>query len=788
MGAHTCDVSTAISRIVARRVVPAGRFSGVLVVAVLAVTGTAVFSLAAGARRTATAFDRFVTWSVPWDVTLGGAPADQEARIGEIREFSEVADMVALPSVGTIDTGLPGANGVATVSIDSEGRLDRFTRAKIIDGSVPGTETTDQIVLGASLADLLDVGVGDDVSVQLADGTAVSLRVHAVVVLVNDFPTLTSGPIGTAWVPQGFATAHPDAVIREEQTRLVRLVDGAEGVEGFREAATAAGLDEVDIAGETAEQSDGMRRILRTQAFALWLTVVVAAAAGLIAVYQLLRRAAAGVATALHTVQALGARRVDLALGGGLRGAALGAVATLIAWMGAIALSPLFPRGMARLAEPDPGLHADVVVLGLGAVGVIFAGAGLGALAVWSATRRDPRHNSSAVHLPGAGPVSSGVRFALEPDGRGAGSLRPGLIGLGATAAVLVAVSALGSSFDQLLERPELSGGWWDAFIQAQGDDATELQDGNAALLATLRTEPALAGLARGGWIGDTMIGGSPIPVMNLEPGAGIDPAMRAGRAPVGPSEVALGRTTMHNLGAAIGDVVELEVPGEARSSPPIALTVVGEVVLSSPIFFDVGPGEGALVSHAFLERWMPDSASTAPLLLRFPDSADSPSGLTQVLEQVDGEAFSFFRSERQDVAGLRDMRTVPWLLTLGTCALMLTTLTHRVLMSVRRHRRDYGVLRALGGTPHQLRLGVTVQSAVVALIAFVIGVPLGLLLASIAWQLVASELIVVPVVHIDWRLLAGAASLTLGLTIVIGLAVGERTQRKRPAELLRAE
>jgi ABC-type antimicrobial peptide transport system permease subunit len=80
------------------------------------------------------------------------------------------------------------------------------------------------------------------------------------------------------------------------------------------------------------------------------------------------------------------------------------------------------------------------------------------------------------------------------------------------------------------------------------------------------------------------------------------------------------------------------------------------------------------------------------------------------------------------------------------------------------------------------------VQSAVVALIAFVIGVPLGLLLASIAWQLVAGELIVVPVVHIDWRLLAGAASLTLGLTIVIGLAVGERTQRKRPAELLRAE
>ena len=42
----------------------------------------------------------------------------------------------------------------------------------------------------------------------------------------------------------------------------------------------------------------------------------------------------------------------------------------LLAVMGAIALSPVFPIGIARLADPDVGLHADWLVIGVGVAGV----------------------------------------------------------------------------------------------------------------------------------------------------------------------------------------------------------------------------------------------------------------------------------------------------------------------------------------------------------------------------------------------------------------------------------
>jgi hypothetical protein len=547
----------------------------------------------------------------------------------------------------------------------------------------------------------------------------------------------------------------------------------------------------VDITTETAEQRDAMHRILRTQASVLWLTAAIAAIAGLLATYQFLRRAATGVASSLATMQTLGTRRVEVTAGGALRGAMLGVAAATLAGAGAVALSPLFPRGVARLADPDVGVHADLTVLAIGALAVVLAGAGLGALAIWSAiwhaAGRDPVR---PVPVPGAGPAASGVRFAFEPDARGVGSLRPGLLGAGATAAMLVAISTLGSSFDLLLGKAELSGGWWDAFIAAEGSDSEAITHGVETILTALRTEPGIAGLARGGWMEDTTIEGVQVPTMYLEPGAGIDPAMRAGEAPVGPTEIALAATTRRVLGVGLGDVVELGLPEPDGQPPsPIRLTVVGEVALGSPAFFDLGPGEGALVSHALLERWSPETAALTPLLLRFPEGADASASLAAILDGLEpAQPLAFLRSDRGDVAALHDLKTVPSLLALGVAALTLATLAHRVVMSARRHRRDYGVMRALGATRRQVRLGVGAQASTVAVIAFIIGVPLGLLLALLAWELVADELIVVPAVQVASGPLAAIIIVIVGLTMVVALLVCSGMQRRRPADLLHAE
>src|SRR5581483_6936092 len=65
-------------------------------------------------------------------------------------------------------------------------------------------------------------------------------------------------------------------------------------------------------------------------------------------------------------LRALGMSRRQLVAVGVGRAAAIGAVAGGVAVALAFALSPLLPVGLAGVAEPHPGLVADVLVLAIG--------------------------------------------------------------------------------------------------------------------------------------------------------------------------------------------------------------------------------------------------------------------------------------------------------------------------------------------------------------------------------------------------------------------------------------
>ena len=107
---------------------------------------------------------------------------------------------------------------------------------------------------------------------------------------------------------------------------------------------------------------------------ALWVFAGVAALAGLVAITIVLSREISLGAIDQTTQSALGLTRrqrvavsgfqaVPIALGGGL-----------FAVVVAAAASPLFPIGVARRAEPDPGLRIDTPVLALGTVAVAAGG------------------------------------------------------------------------------------------------------------------------------------------------------------------------------------------------------------------------------------------------------------------------------------------------------------------------------------------------------------------------------------------------------------------------------
>ncbi len=199
---------------------------------------------------------------------------------------------------------------------------------------------------------------------------------------------------------------------------------------------------------------------------------VAAGLAGLIVIGQALIRSAGASGTDQHTLGALGLdrRRLVLATATALAPAVvLGAVAAVPL---AIALSSLFPRGLARRADPDSGLWIDGRVLALGTVLVLLAVATLALLTTWRAVRAGERVRTSGFRRPDlVDRVASyvpavpglGARFALERDRRR--GLAGGLAGIAGAAVLvggLVGVATIERSRDHLLAESRLYGADWD--------------------------------------------------------------------------------------------------------------------------------------------------------------------------------------------------------------------------------------------------------------------------------------------------------------------------------------
>jgi ABC-type lipoprotein release transport system permease subunit len=124
--------------------------------------------------------------------------------------------------------------------------------------------------------------------------------------------------------------------------------------------------------------------------------------------------------------------------------------------------------------------------------------------------------------------------------------------------------------------------------------------------------------------------------------------------------------------------------------------------------------------------------------------------------------------------------------LALGLLALL--TITHLLLTSVHRRRRDLAVLRALGFTGGQVRATVSWMAVTLAAIALAVGIPVGLLCGRQAWRFFAVQLGISDVTRapvLSFVLLAVAG---LALAVAIALVPGISASRIRPADALRAE
>ena len=250
-------------------------------------------------------------------------------------------------------------------------------------------------------------------------------------------------------------------------------------------AGTAGGQYEFSTTS-LAIEGIGAQHAVDVTTAGLWILAGVAAAAGLVALALALARYVAPTAVDEDALRAIGVRRVEEWAAATATVVPLAVAGAATAVVAAALASPLFPVGVARQAEPDPGFHIDCrrpSASGSSASRSVVTG--VGALAALVATRRraarTARPGVPTAVLAGAGfppTVSTGVGFALERRGERSGvPVRAALVGAVVGVLGVVAVLTYASSLDRLASTPALYGWTWDyagTDPQASGEPCTQ--------------------------------------------------------------------------------------------------------------------------------------------------------------------------------------------------------------------------------------------------------------------------------------------------------------------------
>ena len=815
----------------------------------LGLAGGVVLTAAAGARRTDTAYPRLLTWADASQVTvlLGGLDPAYFAALNQLPQVAAVATgmqyNIALPVPG----GLPDSQ--VQVLASSDGSLGTTVdRVKVLHGRMFGLGAAGEAVIDPGTAARLHLAPGDTLHLaaipylknQEMDPAKLQVPLTFQVAAVGLFddqvvPTtgtssqprilLSPGFTRTAMAARPYGSAGSIDYLAQADVRLRPGADPA----AFTAAAQAlasrypgvranGGLVFVDNFAQVA----GTERAIRPLAVALAMFAALAGLIALAVIGQLLARQMTLDAAGYGVLNALGMTRGELLALAAARLALVTVAGGVIAAGIAIAASPLMPIGAARLAEPQPGIDLDPMVLGTGFAAVVLlplvvltgpairavrqarSSTGAGSSAAWPAPR-SARPSWLAGALTRAGTVTGGVgtRMAFEPGhGRTAVPVRSAVAGTAIAVAAVVAAAVFGSSLVGLVSSPQQYGQNWDQ----------QLSLGFAGIPASYTAQfaatPDVTGYAVGD-IGQLSIAGTRVAAVGVAPVHGDSYlTMLAGRPPTNAGEIALGAQTMRALGARIGQLVRATVDWATGHPGPATqhlLRVTGTVVLpdfgQSGLSSDTDLGSGAVVSPTLLSapnnfpgcttardtcyslllfRYRPgtDTAAAGTALLATAAKAGCPYGsCTVTADQRPG-----------DIKNYAAIRDTPLTLAAVLGVLAVGTLAHVLLTGVRRRRRDLAVLKTLGFTRLQVLRTVAWEASALAAAALAVGIPLGVIAGRLAWALFADAAGIADHATVNVPLVLLAIPATLLLANVIAAWPGWAAARLRPAQVLRTE
>jgi ABC-type antimicrobial peptide transport system permease subunit len=799
----------------------------------LGLIGGVVLTAAAGARRTDTAYPRLLTWANATQTDIipdgNGIPADYFAALAR---QPHIAAMTTAGVYGTVVSRGNQAN--VTVMSSPDGAMGvTVDRVKILTGRLYDPKAPGQAMVDQQLASLEHLTPGGTLRLygvpsapsgapEYNKAVTLTYRVTAIVAFDDGIvPTGTNTAGPTALVSWPFAAPPVAAGLADGYEAAVRLTPGASQA-AFSSAAEKLAKRYQDTTGNVvtinlSDQVGATERAIRPEAVAL---AVFAGLAGLIAlavIGQLLSRQLALDAAEFPILRALGVNRAALVT---LSLARLGIVTVtgaIVALAVAIAASPLMPIGPARLAEPHPGVEVNLAILGAGFAAIALlplavltppawraAHQAQGPLGVAEPIARQSRPSRLAAALTRAGSVTggAGVAMAFEPGhGRTAVPVRSALAGSVIAVAALAAAVVFGASLIGLVSTPHDYGQNWVQEVDFNFGSATGAQAGQMA-----QAIPSISGYA-GGDYGQLTMDGVIVPAIGIDQvrGSGYL-TLLAGRAPAAPDEIALGEETLRAIGARLGQTVQVTVNQVSTGGPGIAhsMRVVGVAVLpafSRGSFSPTGLGTGAVVSASVLSETDPSAGCAGPLcynflLLRYRPGADlaaAAAKITGVLTAsgcpVGSCIIAPVADQRPgDIKNYASIRDTPLALAVVLAVLAVGTLAHVLLTGVRRRRRDLALLKTLGFTRRQVLGTVAWEASAFAVVALLVGLPLGVIAGRWAWAVFAGAAGVSTAATVPLATVLLAIPATLLAANLIAAAPGWEAARLRPALVLRTE
>ena len=791
-----------------------------LLTVLVGVIGAIAITALAGARRIDSAYPRYRAASREPEAIVLSCPDGQlapQVGLGAVQRLPQVASSAVVSFVLANVTDAQGrpllyrVQDLETTVVAPRASADtHVVRPWLLAGRLP--VAVDEVAIGYGSTSARRPALGETINVSIPSQSGVDetgqispdpdkllnyrVRVTGRVLMPGELP----GDQGSIWASPAFSAAHDDE-IWTCAAMAVQLHRGLADSVAF--SAGVSGIQPDALVLDSTAEALFVSRTTHLDAIILRLLAALAGVAGIMVLGQsLVRRTSVG-AIDTPILRALGMTRREMVWAATLPGLVVAVAGSMIAVVGAVLASPLYPTGVVRVAEADPGVRIDPFAIGIGVAAIVVTTlASVVIPARWLATARGgvegtveyagaERRSAIAAaiaRLPLPVSVGAGARLALEPGhGRTATPVRSAVVGLGVAVAAMVAAFGFSASMDHFGSTPRLWGldfdfGAGQPFMGA----AFEKQ-----AVPVIRDDPQVRDLAAGNFQqylaleGPGGVSQEAVWALETVKGAPITTTMLAGRWPTAPDEVALGRETLSSLGVSVGDSVTATGAGTTRE-----LRVVGVPVFPD-VGFGPGLGRGAGMTMDGMRAFDPSITDNLVLGNVTPGARSSV-----VLSRLNDEVLRKLNAETRvgdivrpgaTVRGTLRSRALPLQLSALFAFAAFATLVHVLLTSVRRRRRDLAILETLGFRRSQLLATVAWQSLTLAALALLIGVPVGMLLGRLGWATFAYRLGVVsdPVIS---PLSVIVIPVTLVVALVVSLGPGLVARRVRPAAVLKAE